>query len=169
MKIGQDGSSPLRFRFAGLLLSTGDEDQRCTFASGFHNTCCNCRVGSAKTEGKTLIIFKNTTSIMRNYGMIFCSVLLMAMVFSPGCITQDTGYPDSTPAPQEVVGNPPVTTPAPAFMDVHLPLAAPTPQVVYVTVAVPVRRRHWIPYRSLPPLQPEPYAPVLNNRLLTSG
>jgi archaellin len=75
---------------------------------------------------------------MRNYGMIFCSVLIMAMVFSPGCITQDTGYPDSTPAPQEVAGNPPVTTPAPPFMNIHLPLAAPTPQVVYVTVTVPV-------------------------------
>jgi archaellin len=75
---------------------------------------------------------------MRNYGMIFCSVLLLAMVFSPACTTQDTVYPDSTPAPQEVVGNPPLTTPMPAFMDVHLPLAAPTPQVVYVTVAVPV-------------------------------
>jgi len=71
---------------------------------------------------------------MRNYEMIFCSVLLMAMVFSPGCITQDT----ATPAPQEVAGNPPVTTPAPPFANVHLPLAAPAPQVVYVTVTVPV-------------------------------
>ena len=73
---------------------------------------------------------------MRNSGMIFCSVLLMAMVFFPGCTTQDTGYPDSTPAPQVVKGNPPVTTPAPSLVNVHLPLATPTPQVVYVTVTV---------------------------------
>jgi len=75
---------------------------------------------------------------MRNYGIIFCSVLLMAMVFFPGCTTQDTGYPDLTPAPQVVNGNPPITTPAPPFVNVHLPLATPTPQVVYVTVTVPV-------------------------------
>ena len=73
---------------------------------------------------------------MRNYAMIFCSVLLMTMVFSPGCTTQDTGYPDSATAPQVVKGNPPVTTPAPPFVNVHLPLAAPTQQVVYVTVTV---------------------------------
>lgn len=70
--------------------------------------------------------------------MIFCSVLLMAMVFFLGCTTQDTGYPDVTPAPQAVKGNPPVTPPAPPFGNVHLPLATPTPQVVSVTVAVPV-------------------------------
>ena len=75
---------------------------------------------------------------MRNYGIIFCSLLLMAMVFFPGCTTQDTGYPDLTPAPQVVNGNPPITTPAPPFVNVHLPLATPTPQVVYVTVTVPV-------------------------------
>jgi archaellin len=75
---------------------------------------------------------------MRNYGVILCSVLLMAMVFFPGCTTQDTGYPNETPAPQVVDGNLPVTTPAPGIANVNLPLATPTPQVVYVTVTVPV-------------------------------
>jgi archaellin len=75
---------------------------------------------------------------MRNYGLILCSVLLMTMIFFLGCITQDTGYPDSTPASHGVNGNPPVTTPAPPMVNVHLPLAAPTPKVVYVTVTVPV-------------------------------
>jgi archaellin len=74
---------------------------------------------------------------MRNYGMIFSSVLLMAMVFFPGCTTQDTGYRDVTPAQQVVNGHPPITTPAPPFVNVHLPLATPTPQVVYVTVTTP--------------------------------
>jgi archaellin len=74
---------------------------------------------------------------MRNCGIIFCSVLLVAMVFLPGCTTQDTGYPDETPAPQVGNGNPPITTPAPPFVNVHLPLATPTHQVVYATVAVP--------------------------------
>jgi archaellin len=75
---------------------------------------------------------------MRNYGIIFCSVLVIAMVFFLGCTTQDTGHPDSTPAPQVVKGNPPVTPPALPFGNVHLPLATPTPRVVYVTVTVPV-------------------------------
>ena len=75
---------------------------------------------------------------MRNLGIIFCSVLLMVMVFFPGCTTQDTGHPDVTPAPQGVQGNPPVTPPGPPFGNVHLPLATPTPRVVYVTVTVPV-------------------------------
>jgi archaellin len=71
---------------------------------------------------------------MRNCGIIFCSVLLMAMVFLPGCTTQDTGHPGVTPAPQVVNGYPPITTTAPPLVNVHLPLATPTPQVVYVTV-----------------------------------
>lgn len=75
---------------------------------------------------------------MRTYGIIICSVLLMAMVFFPGCTTQDTIYPGVTPAPQVVKGNPPVTPPAQPFVNVHLPLATPTPQFVYVTVTVPV-------------------------------
>jgi archaellin len=75
---------------------------------------------------------------MRTYGIIFCSVLLMAMVFLPGCTTQDTGHPGVTPAPPGVKGNPPITPPAPPFGNVHLPLATPTSQVVYVTVTVPV-------------------------------
>jgi archaellin len=75
---------------------------------------------------------------MRTYGIIFCSVLLMMMVFLPGCTTQDTGHPDVPPAPQGVKGNPPVTPPALPFGNVHLPLATPTPRVVYVTVTVPV-------------------------------
>ncbi len=74
------------------------------------------------------------TSIMRNFGLIFCSVLLMAMVFFPGCITQDTNYPVSSPAPQGMNGTSPVG-------NIHLPFAAPTPQVVYITVTstVPVQ------------------------------
>lgn len=75
---------------------------------------------------------------MRNHGLILCSVLLMVMVFFPGCITQDTGYPITTPAPQGVNGTLPVTTPALPVGNIHLPFAAPTPQVVYVTVTVPV-------------------------------
>ena len=75
---------------------------------------------------------------MRNRGIIFCSVLLMAMVFFPGCTTQDTRSPGVTPAPQVVNAHPPITTPAPPFLNVHLPLATPTPQVVYVTVTTPV-------------------------------
>ena len=47
---------------------------------------------------------------MRTYGIIICSVLLMAMVFLPGCTTQDTGHTDVTPAPQGVNGNPGHTT-----------------------------------------------------------
>jgi archaellin len=75
---------------------------------------------------------------MRNYGIIFSSVLLMAMVFFPGCTTQDTGHPGVTPAPQVVNAHPPITTPAPPLVNIHLPLAIPTPQVVYVTVTTPV-------------------------------
>ena len=75
---------------------------------------------------------------MRNHAILFCSVLLMAMVFFPGCTTQDTGHPDVPPAPQGVQGNPPVTPPALPFGNVHLPLATPTAQVVYVTVTAPV-------------------------------
>ena len=75
---------------------------------------------------------------MRTYGIIFCSVLLMAMVFLPGCTTQDTGHPDVPPAPPGVKGNPPVTPPSLLFGNVHLPLATQTPRVVYVTVTVPV-------------------------------
>ena len=75
---------------------------------------------------------------MRTYGIIFCSVLLMAMVFFLGCTTQDTGHPGVPPAPQGVQGNPPVTPPALPFGNVHLPLATPATQVVYVTVTVPV-------------------------------
>jgi hypothetical protein len=74
---------------------------------------------------------------MRNFGIIFCSVLLMAMVFLPGCTTQDTGHPGVTPAPQVVNGHPPITTTAPLLVNVHLPLATPTPQIVYVTVTTP--------------------------------
>lgn len=72
---------------------------------------------------------------MRNQGLIFCSVLLMAMVFFPGCITQETGSPVLPPAQQGIHGTPPVTPPA---GNIHLPFATPTPQVVYVTVTVPV-------------------------------
>lgn len=61
---------------------------------------------------------------MRKYAVILCSVLLMAMVFFPGCTTQDAGEP--------------VTPPAPGIANVNLPIAPPTPQVVYVTVTVPV-------------------------------
>jgi archaellin len=75
---------------------------------------------------------------MRNYGIIFSSVLLMAMVFFPGCTTQDTGYRDVTPAPQVANGHPPITTTALPFLNVKLPFATPTPQVVYVTVTTPV-------------------------------
>jgi len=75
---------------------------------------------------------------MRTYGIIFCSVLLVAMVFFPGCTTQDTGHPGVPPAPQGVQGNPPVSPPAPPFGNVQLPLATPATQVVYVTVTVPV-------------------------------
>jgi archaellin len=78
---------------------------------------------------------------MRTYGIIFSSVLLVAMVFFPGCTTQDTGQPAVPPAPQDVNGNPPVTPPASPFVNVHLPLSTPTPQVVYVTVTVPVPAR----------------------------
>jgi archaellin len=75
---------------------------------------------------------------MRSCGIIFCSVLLMAMVFFPGCTTQDTSNRGVTPAPQGV--NAPVTTPAPLFGNINLPLATPvpTPQVVYVTVTTPL-------------------------------
>ncbi len=75
---------------------------------------------------------------MRYYGIILCSALLLAMVFFPGCTTQNTGHPVTTPAPQDVNNNPPITTPAPGIVNVHLPIAPPTPQVVYVTVTVPV-------------------------------
>ena len=75
---------------------------------------------------------------MRIYVVIFCSVLLVAMVFFPGCTTQDTGQPVTTPAPQGVNNNPPVTTPALWVENVQLPVATPTPQIVYVTVTVPV-------------------------------
>jgi len=75
---------------------------------------------------------------MRKYVFILCSVLLLAMVFFPGCTTQNTGHPVTTPAPQDVNNNPPISTPAPWIADVHLPIAPPTPQVVYVTVTVPV-------------------------------
>jgi archaellin len=78
---------------------------------------------------------------MRTYGIIFCSGLLMAMVFLPGCTTQDTGHPGVPPAPQGVQGNPPITPPALPFGNVHLPLATQTPRVVYVTVTVPVPAR----------------------------
>jgi archaellin len=74
---------------------------------------------------------------MHNCGIIFCSVLLMAMVFLPGCTTQDTGYPVATPAPQVVNAHPLITTTAQPLLNVHLPIAAPTPQVVYVTVTTP--------------------------------
>jgi archaellin len=90
-----------------------------------------------QTVGITLIVFNDITSIMRNYGIIFCSVLLMAMVFFPGCTTQDKGYPGVTPAPQVVNDHPPITTTAPLLVNVRLPLATPTPQVVYVTVTTP--------------------------------
>jgi hypothetical protein len=78
---------------------------------------------------------------MRTYGIILCSVLLMAMVFFTGCTTQETGHPAVTPAPQGVNGNPSITQPAPPFGNVHLPLATPAPRVVYVTVTVPVPAR----------------------------
>jgi len=74
---------------------------------------------------------------MRKYAVILCSVLLVAMVFSPGCITQNTGQPVTPPAPHGV-NTPPVTPSAQQFANVNLPVAAPTPQVVYVTVTVPV-------------------------------
>jgi len=78
---------------------------------------------------------------MRNHAILFCSVLLMAMVFFLGCTTQDTGHPALPPAPPGVKGNPPVTPPALPFGNIHLPLATPTPRVVYVTVTVPVVAR----------------------------
>ena len=43
---------------------------------------------------------------MRMYGILICSVLLMAMVFLPGCTTQDTGHPAVPAAPEGVKGNP---------------------------------------------------------------
>jgi len=75
---------------------------------------------------------------MRTYGIIICSVLLVAMVFLPGCTTQNTGNPAIPPAPEGVKGNPSVTPPGSPFGNVHLPLAMPTPQVVYVTVTAPL-------------------------------
>ena len=75
---------------------------------------------------------------MRSFGIIFSSVLLMAMVFFPGCITQDMGYPRVTPAPQVVNDNLPITTTVPPLVNIHLPIAAPTPRVVYVTVTAPL-------------------------------
>jgi archaellin len=75
---------------------------------------------------------------MRNYGIIFSSALIMAMVFFPGCTTQDTGHPGVTPAPQVVKSYPPITTTVPPLVNIHLPLATPTPQVVYVTVTAPL-------------------------------
>ena len=82
---------------------------------------------------------------MHNSGIVLCSVLLMGMVFFPGCITQDTGYPIMTPAPQDVNGTPPVTTPASPVGNIHLPIATPTPQVVYVTVPVPAQTTGAVP------------------------
>jgi archaellin len=70
--------------------------------------------------------------------MALCSVLLIALVFFPGCITQDTVSPNTTPERQGMDGTPPVTTPASPFGNVHLPFATPAPQVVYVTVTIPV-------------------------------
>ena len=60
------------------------------------------------------------------------------MVFFPGCITQNTGQPVTTPAPEIANVNPPITTPAPQIANINLPIAPPTPQIVYVTVTVPV-------------------------------
>ena len=71
---------------------------------------------------------------MRNRGIIFCSVLLMAMVFLPGCTTQDTGQPGVPMAQQVVNAQIPITTTAPPLVNIHLPLATPTPQVVFVTI-----------------------------------
>lgn len=91
---------------------------------------------SNRLKGNNINHFLNDiTSSMRNHGLIFCSVLLMAMVFFPGCITQDTGYTGQSPSPQVVNGTPPVTLPV---GNIHLPFASPTPQVVYVTITVPV-------------------------------
>lgn len=75
---------------------------------------------------------------MRKYVFILCSALLLAMVFFPGCITQNTGQPVTTPAPEIANVNPPITTPAPQIANINLPIAPPTPQIVYVTVTVPV-------------------------------
>jgi archaellin len=75
---------------------------------------------------------------MRSCGIIFCSFLLLAMVFLPGCTTQYTDYPNVTTAPQVVNAHPPITTTAPPLVNVHLPLAMPTQKVVYVTVTTPV-------------------------------
>ncbi len=38
---------------------------------------------------------------MREYAVILCSVLLMVMIFFPGCTTQDTIHPGTTPAPAD--------------------------------------------------------------------
>jgi archaellin len=76
--------------------------------------------------------------MMRNYAMVLCSVLLIALVFVPGCTTQDTGTPITAPAPQGVNDTPMVTPPASPVGNIHLPFATPAPQVVYVTVTVPV-------------------------------
>jgi len=75
---------------------------------------------------------------MRTCGILICSVLLVAMVFLPGCTTQDSGHPAVPPAPEGVKGNLSVTPSGLPFGNVHLPLAMPTPRVVYVTVTVPV-------------------------------
>jgi hypothetical protein len=75
---------------------------------------------------------------MREYAVILCSVLLIVMIFFPGCTTQDTIHPGTTPAPAMVNNTPPATMPASWNDTVHLPLAPPTPLVVYVTVTEPV-------------------------------
>jgi hypothetical protein len=104
---------------------------------------------------------------MRNYGLVLCSVLLMAMVFFPGCITQDTGYPITTPAPQGVNGTLPVTTPALPVGNINLPFATPTPKVVYVTVTVPVPAQTT---GTVPVPTPTSAGTMLPDiRLLTSG
>jgi archaellin len=112
----------------------------------------------------TLIFKKDTMSIMRKYVGILCSVLLMAMVLFPGCTTQDTIHPATTPAPPVVNTTPPVTTPAPWIENMHLPIAPPTPQVVYVTVTVPVPSL--TPYATPVPSQTTDTVPV---PALTSG
>ena len=106
---------------------------------------------------------------MRTCGILICSVLLVAMVFLPGCTTQDTGNPAIPPAPEGVKGNPSVTPSGSLFGNVHLPLAMPTPRVVYVTVTVPVPTRHRIPHRFPLPRQSEPYARAVNSLLPASG
>jgi archaellin len=75
---------------------------------------------------------------MREYAVILCSVLLMAMIFFPGCTTQDSIHPGTTPVPRMVNNTHPVTPSALWNDTIHLPLAPPTPQVVYVTVTEPV-------------------------------